>query len=389
MTHHHISRLQIVVILFAIHSFVGQVRAQRVVGSGAISGYVYCADTNLPARFAAVRVQSITSLGSEFVVSPEGVQTAASSMTDLNGNVYIDDLKPGRYVILVTLPGYVTPLSRFAWHDLVVDSLSPLDRVKERLESSLPQATVDENQVSLITVRLERGAEIRGTISFDDGSPAIGIRINISRKTADGNDWQEMADGSGDALNAIQSDDRGQFRIPALPAGKYLLSVRIPPEGQSVRGILGGQMTWPQKGSFPGHLEIYFGNTIRRNRSTVVELAPNETRLGADLQIPLSQFRVLAGRVASEYDGHPLGDASLLLRFADDRSPVVRAHVGEDGSFRIPFVLDGEYLLSVSAAPDGRTTPPHIYKDVEVPITVEGDVSGISISLPDTRNSLP
>src|SRR5258708_2990555 len=334
-----------------LHSALGEVGGERM-ATGALSGYVYCADTNLPARFATARLQSIASLGSDLVVSPEAAQTAASLVTDLNGNFYVDDLRPGKYLILVTLSGYVTPLSRFAWHDLVVDSKSPLQRAKDRFESSLPQVTIDENQLSHTTVRLERGGEIRGTITYDDGSPAIGIRIDIARKTIDSGDWQETADNSGGVLGNIQSDDKGQFRITALPPETYLLSARIPPEGMSVRGIAGGQIRWPQTGSFPGHLEIYFGNTIRQNQSKVLELGSNDIRLGADIQIPVSKFRTLSGKVTAEYDGHPLKDALLLLRFADDRSQFLRAHVGEDGSFNIPFVPDGNYLLSVSAAPE-------------------------------------
>lgn len=74
-------------------------------GTGALNGYVYCADTGVPARFASVRVQSISSLGSEQTVSPHGAQTAAFTTTALDGSFSIDGLTPGRYLILASLTG--------------------------------------------------------------------------------------------------------------------------------------------------------------------------------------------------------------------------------------------------------------------------------------------
>jgi hypothetical protein len=39
-------------------------------------------------------------------------------------------------------------------------------------------------RINRSTVRLERGAEIDGAVAYDDGSPAIGLRVSYKLKTA-------------------------------------------------------------------------------------------------------------------------------------------------------------------------------------------------------------
>jgi len=353
--------------------------------TGAISGYVFCADTGLPARFASVRIQSISSLGTQQSLSTQGAQSAAFTPTDFDGSFFIDGLIPGKYLVLVSLAGYLTPLAKFAWHDLTVDSSSPLSAVKQRLEESLTQVTVEAGQTPHVSIRLERGAEIAGTVSYDDGSPAIGMPIEIYHRAAAGNDWQEI-DSDPDVPSMKKADDRGQFRITGMPSGNYLLAVSLPPNGYSARGILGGKIRWPQNGPSVGHLAVYYGNTIRQSRATVIEVAPGDRRSGVDMQIPVSKFHTLSGTVAAQYDGHMLKNATLLLSFLDDGSTVLRAHLGADGTFQIPFVLDGDYILAVSAPTEEDSHPPHAYEAVDTPVNVHGDLNGLAITLPDASD---
>lgn len=121
----------------------------------------------------------------------------------------------------------------------------------------------------------------------------------------------------------------------------------------------------------------------------MLELASGENRPGVDIQIPVSKFQALGGTVAAEYDGHLLQDAGILLSFADDRWKVLRAHLGEDGAFRIPFVLDGDYVLSVPATTEGQSHTAHAYKDADSPINVDGDMTGMAIMLPDAQTPYP
>jgi len=120
-------------VLFVAVSLLARLQAQPVqnapTATGAVRGYVYCADTAQPARFAVVRIQSVPSLGLE-TKSGSSTANAARTTTGLDGSFFVDGLNPGDYFVLASQEGYVYPLAGFAWNDLIVDSRSPAEPVR-------------------------------------------------------------------------------------------------------------------------------------------------------------------------------------------------------------------------------------------------------------------
>jgi len=350
--------------------------------TGAVRGYVYCADTGQPARFAVIRIQSVASLGSEGGLGAAAVN-AAQATAGLDGSFLIEGLSPGNYVVLATLNGYLFPPAQYSWNELVVDSQSPAEPVRKRLTAVLPKVTVEPDQTTSLNLRLERGAEISGTISYDDGSPAINAQVRVYRFAPEKKQWQEVQMPT-DGWPLRRTDDRGAYRITGLPGGSYLISVRIPPDGGSLNAILGGGVSPNLGASHPGRLEIYFGDTVRQKSAKPVEVAVGEHRSAVDIHFNLSKLRTISGTVSAESDGHALQQVALQLSFPDDRSTFIVAHVGQDGTFQIPFVLEGDYILTVSAAPEDGPHGKRAYRIVELPLSAHADLSGLAISLPET-----
>lgn len=350
-------------------------------GTGAINGYVYCADTNTPARMATVRVQSVSSLGLDSGGPGEGSQDGVVTSTGMDGAFRVDRLTPGDYVVLATLRGYLFPLAEFTLDDLAVTHNSAADAVRRRVESVLPRISLGAGQTAWVTIRLERGAEISGVVSFDDGAPAIGAQIQIYRQSHTTRQWDAVELPLGVLWNQT-TDGQGQYRIPGIPAGKYLVSTRFPSGGISGGSISGGALRLDWEG-FMGQMQEYFGDTTRQKLATVVDLASGEHRSGVDIQIPLSKLRTLSGTVTAESDGHPLKNTILSIKYADDGSFLLRAHGTDDGKFTIPFVPPGEYVLSASAAPELSHQGMRKYKTATIPLTVDEDISGIEVELPD------
>jgi hypothetical protein len=73
-----------------------------------------------------------------------------------------------------------------------------------------------------------------------------------------------------------------------------------------------------------------------------------------------------------------------------------RAHVDEDGTFLINFVMDGDYTLRVTGgkldgddaqdkSSNGATSAVvirhRIYKDIDMPLSVHGDITNLVIAL--------
>jgi len=351
--------------------------------SGAVRGYVYCADTGQPARFALVRIQSVASLGSE-PHSGADTPNAARTTTGLDGSFLIQDLSPGSYVVLATLEGYVFPLAQFSWDELIVDSQSPVAPVRKRILEVLPKVNIEPDQTAALTLRLERGADITGIALYDDGSPVINAQVRIYRFSATKKQWQDV-ELPTDGWPLRKTDDRGGYRITGLPAGRYLVSVRIPPDGGSSNAILGGQISPDFGASYPGYLEMYFGDTVRQKSATAVDLTAGEHRSAVDIHFSLSKLRTVSGTVSAESDGHELSQVALQLTFVDDKSKFLIAHSGRDGTFHIPFVPEGDYIATVSAAPEDGPHGLHSYRIVDLPLSVHGNLTGIEISLPDAQ----
>jgi hypothetical protein len=56
------------------------------------------------------------------------------------------------------------------------------NEVKRRLVQLLPRISVNTNRTTSVDLSLDRGAEISGTVMYDDGSPAIGAEIKLLLK---------------------------------------------------------------------------------------------------------------------------------------------------------------------------------------------------------------
>ncbi len=137
---------------------------------GVISGTVYCADTNLPARLAQI------------VLMPTGAQAFGIqnlTTTDLDGRFVLPKVSEGRYYIAAILTGYLNPLDDMSESRL--KAMSP--EARKEFDAHVTTVAVSAKQAAEVSLRLERGAEIDGTVLYDDGSPAIGLQVELKPKT--------------------------------------------------------------------------------------------------------------------------------------------------------------------------------------------------------------
>ena len=196
---------------------------------GVVSGIVLCGDTGKPARFATVALTPAPKEG-EKNDQGDALPTAEMTVTDLDGRFRMEAVAPGRYYAFATLEGYLDPA-------LVMDpdKCRSLSNDRERHQYSIDQwkdhlveVTVRVRRVSEISVQIERAAEIAGTVTFDDGSPAIGMRFQVFRKTEKG-DWTTVGLPLMDTWSLrASSDGHGRYSITNLPAGEYTVCTLIP-----------------------------------------------------------------------------------------------------------------------------------------------------------------
>jgi hypothetical protein len=350
---------------------------------GTVTGTVTCADTGKPARFATVEL-----LPSPNSPTGEGAPGEESAETDLDGKFKIEAVAPGDYFVFATLDGYLNPM-----YGIDFDRLSPAGDnnkqtadVIEQWKDHMTQISVSAHNETHFTVQIERGAEVTGTVSYDDGSPAIGMRFSLYRKNGRGG-WSTVGPHSegGFALEE-KSDARGHFAITNLPEGEYAVCTLLPGNNQA------------------GSPQVCFGNVFRKKDVRTVTANPGDAVNGVEIVIPLKAIHSVAGSVVQAITNQPPSTAKLNLLYADDREEAITVDMFSDGSFLFPFVPLGSYVLKVtdasysetaaiseSTGSSGNATPARIHTlaDREMMIMVEGDVNDIKVPLVETPPNKP
>ena len=357
---------------------------------GAVAGIVLCADTGKPARFATVTLSAApktnakTDANKTDESSDQGnpLPATETAVTDLDGRFRIEAVKPGRYYAFATQEGYLDPLSGLDFgrlSGLGSDKERNLDAV-DQWKDHLVELTASVHRTTEISLRMERAAEIGGTVTYDDGSPAIGMHFQLLRKSGkSGLTEVGLALFDGWSTRAV-SDSHGHFSVANLPAGEFAVCALMPSDSQDSAA------------------RVCLGNTFRKKDAATVKVQAGETASGADIAIPLSGLHTVAGTVTALADGHALGHGTVRLLYADDREKARETSILDDGSFALQYVAEGKYILQVSGAQDAeqkaaepgsdnsqaaaaKPSPVGRYMDKEIPLVVLGDMDDVQMPL--------
>jgi hypothetical protein len=347
---------------------------------------VLCTDSDKPARFATVmllRAYDPKTAGDG--PDKDSVDLDENGTTGLDGKFKIEAVPPGDYYAFATLDGYIDPT-------LAVDEnrlgsgASEREKIIDEIDQwrdHLVKLTVAAQHVTDISVSIDRGAAIEGTMSYDDSSPAIGIRFAVLRKTAQDH-WIKIGSNGGDDWGSdARSDGRGRYSIPNLPEGEYKVCALLPVKDENAS---------PQ---------FCFGGGFRINKAEIVKVSAGETHNGVDIVLPLDGLFTVAGNIAAGTDGHVPSQATVHLLYADDREEARQTGILKDGSFSFEYVPAGSYILQVTNAQDaaasattaggsngGDTTNAaqaapkvHKYMDKETPLSVQSDLDDMQVTL--------
>ncbi|HEY0796032.1 MAG TPA: carboxypeptidase-like regulatory domain-containing protein [Acidisarcina sp.] len=376
--------------------------------TGTVTGHVYCADTNAPARFASVMLQPVEAVKKEAnkdaPAEGEGAKVTVQYQipdsfemsvvqTSLDGSFTIEKVKPGTYYVVVNKPGYLSAMVQVPMADRQRITPEAMEKAGNH------KITVEANQSVQVEERIERGAALSGTVSFDDGSPAAGLSLQLWRKTKDGT-WDSVAVKTDGFMPFQFTDDMGHFRMAGLQAGEYIAQVDM---SLSVRTITrtGSSSGEGGSGGPPFTLTMFSGGKTRKKDAVPVKLSAGEERTGEDIVIPLSKLHQVTGSLVSARDGHVINAGEVALIYPDDRTQIASADFAMDKpGFDFRFVPEGDYLLRVNFAvdqdldeaglPRSQSGPhPLTQKDFEhygskdLPVSIRGDVTGLVVPVPE------
>lgn len=364
---------------------------KQKIPTGTLTGTVYCADTNLPARNAQILL--VNTSGNAF-------DYQGFVMSDLEGRFATKTIRAGDYYVIALLPGYVNLLSTIRKSHL--DSLPEEERKK--LLAQVPSATISPDQPAQVSIRLERGAEIDGTAMYDDGSPAIALEVDYKSKTPEKEPGSQITEMMYDRVEAniqpIKTDDRGRFRILGIPPGEYLVSVTVPTmsaeaaEKNQIAAMLGDMI---------GGLRVYVGGELRANKATSIKVDGGGASNDADITIPLSKLHTVHGQVILKSTGQHPPAAMVQLLYADTKE-LARMAIAPDGEFEMPWVPEGSFILRAAASPEplpnlgfgddedgggfgfiysAKQDVGELPGAADLPLIVAGDIENAIISVPD------
>jgi hypothetical protein len=370
----------------------GWAQAAKDLRAGRVTGTVTCADTNAPARFAVVTLEPAGP-----VANHDETGAGTTAVTDLDGRFVLDKIPAGQYFVLASLNGYLNPLATFDKEQLK----KMTDETRRRLAVMAPLVVVDPNQPAAVTVRLEHASEVSGTINYDDGSPAIGLHVQLFVKKADGRLEEarsQLIEGQGLFGAQTMTDDRGRFRMTGTAPGEYVVEVKFRSEQVAVSGVLSGNISVSISSEEGNAMAIYTGNAFRRKDAKSVKVGTDDLASGFDITIPLAALHTVRGTLIARQDGHALNRGQVELLYADDEEEARRPTVDDDGEFLFPYVPEGSYLVRSSGAVDAEvevhqdrfsnTTRDRVtrrYGEASLPVMVQGDVSGLELAVPTAK----
>jgi hypothetical protein len=309
--------------------------------AGAVSGVVLDRSTGAPLAGASVSITARAPGGS----------VQRRHMTDPRGRFVAADLPPSaEYRIVASKPGYFE-----AYY-------GPPDASNE---NARPVAVAAGQWVSDIEIRLTREGIITGRVTDEDGEAVVGATVRTLTEIPIAGRPQPA---SGDFT---KTDDRGEYRIPALRAGRYVVFIpsvqhsipmdlgslvpaganrpepaAIEIDGETRLSLANSILAPPDSGAPRAYPAYFFPDARTIEAATRITVGPGHTET-ADMRLrPVPVFRV-SGSVQGE--GVSSG---LILRLVapglEDLalgSEVATSVVDDRGRFSFVNVPAGRYRL--------------------------------------------
>lgn len=289
----------------------------RRTGTAVIRGRVFDAATGNPIPRARVRVQS-------------GPPTIPQALTDADGVFEFSGLPAGAYTIMVEKATFMP-------------SRIPEPQTTTMRGRMRPLAVRDGQVVDGLKISLYHGGAITGRILDAHGDPVEFAQVRAARV---GRSGRPMMGGQ------TQTNDLGEYRLPRLATGRYIIQVR-PQIGQ---GPFGDGV--PVESPLPQPIPTYYPSALSAAQAQPVAVTRGETLSGLDITLAEGIPSVVSGTVVRA-DGEPVNMGSVSARaiasdaFVGGFDFVGGSGIRQGGAFRLTLA-PGDFVLE---AESGRFTP--------------------------------
>lgn len=187
-----------------------------------------------------------------------------------------------------------------------------------------------------LTLTLSPAATLSGRISVPAGLPSGGIRVEAQKRAWFNGRWQYRGVASANANSS------GEYRLPNLPAGSYVVrAYPSSPQTVSFRDLGGPEQSVSAS---------YFPGVLISTQARAVTVESGAELGGLDFPLLLTPYVRVSGRVLSGEGLKAPAWCSVSLRSSPPGATYDARYQPADGSFVFPEVPPGEYdLLAYSA----------------------------------------
>lgn len=310
-------------------------------GAAVVEGVVVSADLGRPVRRATVRLAPVV---------PGPPQT---TLADDMGRFRFEGVPAGQFLLTASKPGYLD--STFG------------QRQPGSGRPGTPLSVSASQRIDRLSLAIARGGVLAGTVSDDGGEPAFGTDVQAYRFV-----WQQ-GERTLRLAGSDTADDRGSFRIGALPPGEYL--VMASPAGKSGVfddiGLLNARLGDARAmsvarvagsvnaaaGATPpaDYTPVFYPGTTSSASAMHVTIGVSEVRSGLDVQLPLVAMTRVEGVVLDAAGPAP----GTEVRLVDLDMPIQGLGLkstmsGPDGRFAFENVPAGRYRVQARTGPVTR-----------------------------------
>jgi Carboxypeptidase regulatory-like domain len=286
-----------------------------------------------------------------------------SKDTDAEGHFSIQ-LAPGSYRLWVERSGFARQ---------IYGALSPAGE-------GTTLTLAPGQQLRQITFRVAPLGAIAGRVSDEDGEPVMGVGIQVLRFNH-ANGRRQLTSVAG-----ASSNDRGEYRVFGLRAGRYLLRASLPgaPISRPVEtGALVPEAQDP-------YIAVYYPGVLEVDSASPVSLAEGSELADVDFRLHKVRAVTVRGHMVSPAEKFAASQIQVVLAHNEGNvaSYIDRASAFVDpatGKFEIRGVSPGSYLLVAaqlfSGHPLGGRVPVEVSatgapEDVTAALTPGFDILG-------------
>jgi len=217
-------------------------------------------------------------------------------------------------------------------------------------------------QLKDISFRLIQAATIAGRVRDSNGEPVPGSQVSLLRSIYNVNGQRNLSN-----VGTATTDDRGEYRIFWVAAGRYVLSVGGNSGMIMFSSVDGGNqiLRTSSSSSFADRIFplTYYPGTLDPSRATVIELQPGAELNAVDIILTQPATYRIRGKVVDASTGKPPSSAGVSLVpkqdpgtagsiIATSTSSATVNYNNASGTFEIRNVIPGAYWLRASSSTD-------------------------------------